>query len=233
MGTMTYAEMQTELTYYLEGRTITAARLGRWINQAYRFLSYPNVHKHWELESTVEVPLVADQFVYPLDTSQAYVTTEILGVRGARYIASTTDSFIQRRTRLGATSIGWFNKQTHTVGGGGPQRYGIFRKSLVVSPGPNSTIAGNLVVLEVWTQPAALAADGDVTVLLEWWDEAVLLGAKWIGEAALGFTEYAEQSKQTFISFIQGTPLREFTGSDDEESYFPDMESGEPLTARN
>ena len=240
MGVLTLANFRTELKYYLEGRTITDARLDRWLNQAYRMVSFPTLHKHWELEATIEVPLVADTFEYTLATSASYITRELLGVRSARYVDTTTDSYTTRRTQLGARSIGWFNRQTHQATSGGPVNYSIYRKNLVVTPGPNSSIAGNLVVLEVWEQPALLTAGSGTpsdpsnpTVLLDWWDEAILLGAKWMAEVALGFGEQAEISRQAFTGYIQITPFRENTGIDDEESFFPDMESGEPLQARN
>ncbi len=88
------------------------------------------------------------------------------------------------------------------------------------------------MVLEVWEEPILLVGASAVTVLLDYWDEAILLGAKWIGEAALGFGEAAEASKQTFMSYIQVTPLRENVGSDDEESFFPNFNLGDSLQAR-
>ena len=232
MGTLILSDMQTELAYYLEGRTITSARTARWLNQAYRMISFPSIHKHWELEASILVPLVTDQFEYTLATSVAYVTREIAGVRSARYVDATTDSFTARRTQLGARSIGYFSKQTHVSTSAGPTEYSVFRKTLVVSPAPTSSANGNLVVLEVWEEPALLTASSDVTVLLDWWDEAILLGAKWMGEAALGFGEQSEASKQTFLSYIQVTPLRENIGSDDEESFMPDFNLGDPLQPR-
>ncbi len=234
MGTMTSTDMLSELAYYLEGRTISAARRRRWINQAYRMISFPSVHKHWELEAKILVPMVADTFEYTLATSAGYVTREILGVRGARYVHATTDDHTVRHTQLGARSIGYFNAKTLTVTGSGPSEYGVFRKTLLVSPAPSSAIAGNLVVLEVWEEPALLTGvdDSETTVLLDWWDEAILLGAKWIGEAALGFGEAAEASKQTFMSYIQVTPERETIGSDDEESFMADINLGDSLQPR-
>ncbi len=231
MGSMTLATFKDELIYYLEGRTIAGTRTERWINQAYKTICFPSIHKHWELEAKILVPMVTDTFEYTLATTADYVTRELLGVRSARYVDTTTDSYTTRRTVLTARSIGWFNKQTHVITSGGAQDYGIHRKTLIVSPGPGSTIAGNLVVLEVWEEPALLTLTSDVTVLLDWWDEAIILGAKWMAESALGFGEQAEASKQTFMTYIQVTPLREETGSDDEEAFFPDMVTGEPLQA--
>ena len=208
MGNISLSTFRSELTYYLEGRSITNERLDRWINQSYIMVCYPSIHKHWELESTVNVPLVADTFNYTLDTSASYITREILGIRSARYVSASSDSFTARRTPLGARSIGWFNKLTHTTSSGGPSEYGIFRKSLFITPGPDTSIAGNYVVLEVWEQPDLLSAVTDTTVTLGWWDEAILLGAKWLAEAALGYAEQVEQSKQTFLTYVQVTPTR-------------------------
>ena len=226
MGSLTLANFRVELDYLLENRGIADARLSRWINRAYEHISYPTIHKHWELEATTNIPLVTDQFVYSLDIAETYVQRELLGIRSARYVEDTSDSMTSRRQVMQARSLGWFNRRQHTTTAAGPSYYGIFHKQLYISPGPMADINGNWMVLEGWEQPAILTLDADQTVLLGWWDEVILVGAKWMAELELGFLEYAEQTKQSYSSLLTQAPNRELVGADDNETFFPDMEQG-------
>ena len=178
MGTLTLSTMRSELLFDLGNRTdfpdggAEEARLNRWINSVYEHVCFPNVHKHWELESSITIPLVEDQFEYPLDTGQSYITREILGFKALRYVEDTADSYTARRSQLVPRGSSFFNSRTHNSAT--PNAYTILRKNLIVTPGPDSTVAGNVVVCEVWEKPDRLVADGDVTVLIDWWDEALI-----------------------------------------------------------
>ena len=226
MGILLLEEFRTQLVFLLENRTdVPVDTLNLWINTIYEHVCFPSVHRQWELETTVVVPLVANTFEYTLAASAAYVDQELLGVRGARYVVGTSDSYTFTRRRMTPSNIGWFNSRTHTVTASGPNTYTIARKRLLVSPGPDSTIAGNVVVLEAWQQPTRLT-EGQSTVLIPYWDQVILMGAKWMAESMLGLGEKSQLSRVDYAAAINEAPVRDTTGADDEQGWFPDLDQG-------
>lgn len=222
MGTLTLANFRTELIFELRNRTdVSDSRLNRWINQAYRHVCFPSVHRHWEVEALFTITLVTSDFDYTL-----VATPEILGIRSARYVDAVADSFTASRSALRPRSLSWFNGRMHTTGR--PSFFTIARKQLLVSPGPGPTEAGDVVVLETWRDPVVLVNDIDTTVLLNYWDEVILVGARWIAETRLGYGELAEQSKQEFATLVNEAPQRNDI-IDEQEGWFADINTGDPV----
>lgn len=199
MGSLTLDEMRDELLIALRSRDdLSDAQLTRWINQGYIWVCTPEIRKHEELRATYTVTLVTGQNVYPLDSTT--VGYHILGISEVTaYDGTATNT--EERHDVRPRDIEWFNR-TRVPSGGSPRHYLWRGTDLTFSPVPSSAESGYEVELSVWREPARLSADTDVTVLTDYWDEAVILGAQWIAEYRLGTRELSFATQQMAVKYI-------------------------------
>lgn len=234
MGSMTLANFREEAIHDLANRTDLSAgtglaRLDRWINTVYEHVSFPKVHRHQELEETITIPLVEDQFEYSLATSAPYITREITAIRAARYVDSDTDSYTDQRNQLQPRGLAFMNAMTHTASR--PSTYAMIRKNLVISPGAGTEHVGNIIVCEVRELPTRLAAVDDTTVLLDWWDEVILVGTVWLAQRRFGDYANAVESQAHYGALINEGLNPEMDGGDEETGWMPNLAT-ERMTPR-
>lgn len=227
MGTLTLENFRDELRFDLENRTdfdesdpTAVARMNRWINTAYEHVSFPNIHKHWELEDKITIPLVADQFEYPIDTGQTYIDREILGFRAVRFVNGAADSYTADRHQVVPRGLAYMNSTKHTTSR--PSTYAVYRKKIVFSPGPNAEFNGKVAVCEVWVKPDAMI-DGETTVLLDFWDEVILIGALWLALNRLGDHGEAMAVQSRYAALINEAPDRYLVGGEEETGYVTEV----------
>jgi hypothetical protein len=201
MGVLTLADFRDELIVALKNEDdITTARLNRWINNAYTHLCTPEVRRHQELQSSFQISLVAGQNVYPIDRTTIGFHT--LGITEVTYYAGNSTSNTLNRWDVRPRDLSWFNTHKTPSAAGGPRHYLWRGTNLTFSPIPTSSENGFIVNVDVWREAAPLVNDGDTTVLTNYWDEALILGAQWIAEYRLGLRELAIATQQVYVRYI-------------------------------
>lgn len=184
MGTMTLNDFRTELKYILANRNdtgTTEARLTRWINKTYRHMTRPRVFKHIELRKRYDLQLVAGQNEYSL--TQATVGHKVLGVVDVTYYMGNPISESLVRRNLKPRRAQWMNERTKPPGS--PQAYTFDSAGgelLVLNTLPTTSEAGHWVRVWHYAQPDVLAAATDTTVLGDYFDDVLLLGAQFFAE---------------------------------------------------
>lgn len=214
MGTLQLSEFREELTFSLESRTdITDTRLNRWINQAYSFISQPEVRMHRELESNYDITLATDQNSYSI--SNATVGYDILGIHDVTFYDSATITNTTKRHDVRPRTIQWFNKRTLYATAGGPRHYYVAGDFIYFSPVANSTDNGKQVRLSIWREPTPLVDNDDVTALHSYFDTGLLLAAQWIAQWRLGYREVAIATRQEMQAYMnQKTDTGQLGGED-------------------
>lgn len=203
MGTLTLENFRSELLFDLKNRSDTAAtggfttaRQDMFINAGYLHVTHPSVFRHRELQYNYDIPLVAGDFDYTFTPDGTVVITAI---RSVAHVSGATDDPTTQRQKLLPVDVQWTQSRTHSTGA--PRHYTVVGNQLAVFPVPDATVAGNILAIHAWREPAILAA-GQVTVLSTRWDEIVLLAARWRAELHLGYREMAEATKLDFVGLI-------------------------------
>ena len=209
MGTLTLEQFRTELLWDLKNRSdtlapegFTEARQDSFINAGYLHVTHPSVFRHRELQYNYDLALVNGDFDYTFTPDG---TVNITAIRSVAHVEGATDDPTFFRTKLLPVDIQWTQSRSHTTGA--PRHYTIVRDQLAVFPVPDANVAGDILAIHAWREPALLTA-GQVTVLSSLWDEIVLLAARWRAELHLGYRDLAEATKLDFVSLIN--EYREF-----------------------
>lgn len=201
MGTRTLSQLRTDLTLMLDNRSdLTDAQLNYWLNAALNHIGQPEVRWHRELESTYDITLVTDTSSYAVDATT--VGAQILDIIDVTFYDATSIAETTERFDVQPREINWINKQTLSSHSSGPRHYAWWRDTIFFSYIPNSTDNGKQVRLEIYVAPTDMSADSDTTGLADYWDRGVALGAKWMAELDLGYTEQAEASRQEYAGWI-------------------------------
>ena len=206
MGAFTLDDFKSELQFELDNRTtttdpdsITDARLTRWINWAYLHISQPAVFRHRELETTADILLVANQPNYSI--SSTTLSMKITGVESIVYCAAATWDWTSNRNKLRESNVSDYSRKVHPSGTS-PSTYLIRGEELLIDPTPATSIAGNVIRLWVIREPVTLAFATDTTLFSTYWDEALLLGAKYRAYKALGELEWATDALEDYAKLI-------------------------------
>lgn len=209
MGVLQLSQFRTELLVALENRgdaVLTGAngtaRLNRWVNWTYTHVAHPDVFMHREVQTRQDITLALNTFSYSI--SEATLALKLLRIQQATYIAAAAFDFTSRRVDVRPESIVQYQARTPRTGPN-PNTYAVRGENINIHPGPDATAAGNILSLEIIREPALLAADAAVTVLPNYWDEVVFLGALWRAQRDLGYQELSEQTKQNFASLVNET----------------------------
>jgi len=215
------------LGFLLENRADAAVnpiRLNRWLNYSYLHIGHPDVFEHRELHARIPITLVLNTFSYNI--TEATLGLKLLRVRSVNYIDAAAYNNTSRRVKLRYEAVQQYESRTpHTAAN--PGIYTIRGNNIDIHPGPDSTAAGDIIVLEIVRQPALLSIDADVTLLPTAWDEMWYLGALWRAQRDLGYQELAEQTKQNFAALVNevgGFPY--IAVGDTRQSSGPGIETG-------
>jgi len=212
MGTLQLSEFRSELRFNLGNRTAadgtTDTRCNRWINGAYRHMTFPMIHDFRETHATYDLTLVADQSTYNIDATT--VGFKFLGVRSVVNYLETVSDLARKRT-LYPRNIRWFDRRT--LHSGTPSLYAVENEVLHIASVPTSAEAGQTVRVRGWRELARLSADSDVTAVADYFDEVLLLGAQWFAERSLRYMDRAERTKQEYVALLNDAqPSEELEG---------------------
>ena len=109
MGTMTYENFSTELSFLLVNRNdvdaTNATRIDRWINQAYTYMCHPSVHHFREMQVIANITLVSGTNSYDVSTIGSDTP---VALRWVSYIDATTDTATANKRKLKPRGIRWF-----------------------------------------------------------------------------------------------------------------------------
>ena len=201
MGTMTRDEVQTEVLENLDNREdVTDTQAARWINHAYSHMTHPSVAQHEDLAVTFDLVLVSGQASYSL--AAAVLGYRVLALRNAVYIeaASTSITPNTRRFKLKPKPVEWYDSRQHP-NTTHPSNYVIGEgQTILISNTPGNT---NTVRLRLWREAASLSAGTSTTVLPEYYDEALVMGAQGFFEFKLGYRDRANQTFQMYGGLLR------------------------------
>ena len=201
MGTMTRLEVATEVLANLDNRQdVGAAVIARWINHTYSHMTHPGVHVFEDLNTVYDLVLVSGTAEYSLAT--AVVGYRVLAVRGATYMDAASGSITAstRRNRLKPKPVEWYDNRIHPSGE--PRHYVVREgQNIYLSLTPNNT---NTVRLRLYKEAASLSADSSVTVLPEYFDEALVTGTQAFAEFKLGMREKASETFGLYNALLNG-----------------------------
>jgi hypothetical protein len=201
MGTLNGSDFRTELTYMLLNRSdtgFTIARRNRWVDQSYIHVSHPSVHRHRELETSFVYTLATGDNTLDMDNATlSFVPTHLWSVFWSDADPTTTPT--ATKAKIHPRGIHVHDKRILNTGR--PTEYAIEGTTLHLLQVPSATENGQFVTARFTREPAALT-DSTTTVLPRFWDEVILLGAKWRAERDLGYRELAELTKQDYAALI-------------------------------
>lgn len=220
MGTLTLEQLRAELLFDLRNRTdtttangVSTTRQDMWINAGYFWMTHPSVFRHRELQHRYTIALVNATNLYTFTPTPGLTSVAITAIRSVAHVDATTDSPTATRTKLFPKDEQWFQARSLTSGGP-PRDYAVRGNSILVSPVPGTSEAGELLVVTAWREPAVLIA-GATTVLSTLWDEIVLLAARWRAELHLGYRELAEATKLDVVGLVNEYRDFEFLHGED------------------
>ena len=219
MGTLTLAQLRTELLFDLRQRTdrtvsegVTDDRLNMWINAGYQHVTHPTIFRHRELMHRYSITLVNGVSGY---TFTPFGGFNILSLRSVAHVFGASDTPTTFRVKLLPKDTQWLERRTVTLGA--PREFYIEGDSMYVSPVPNFPYAGHILAIRAFREALPLAADGDTTVMRPLWDEIVLLAARWRAELHLGYREMAEGTKTDFVAMVNEYKSFEDLQGEDED----------------
>lgn len=206
MGLLTLAQLRDELKVALGGRDggvssalSTNDSFNRWLNMGYSLVCQPEVRRHYETRTRVSVALVANTDEYLIDKTT--VGFNILGFELVEYFEAAVILASTRRWKLDPRPIEWFSNFQPRSAGMGPRYYSRDGNLLRISPYPQSSVAGNLLRLSVYREPSPLVAETDKTVLLDYFDNAVVMAGEYFAKLRLGYRELAINTRQELQSY--------------------------------
>jgi hypothetical protein len=215
VGATTISQFRTDLALALDNRTdLTDAQLDRWINAAYLHLCQPSVHYHQRLEQTYDITLATstDSYSLAFATSGLY----ILDILDATFYDATSISATTTRWDVRPRSIRWLNRRTLSSSAQGPHHFTWYNQTVYFDVVPDSDLAGKLVRLHVYTRDDLLSDSNTTSVLEDYWDTAILLGAQWRAEHTLGYRDIAEATRQDYVAWINEVPNDSSRGKHDD-----------------
>jgi hypothetical protein len=110
------------------------------------------------------------------------------------------------------------------VSGTTPTTYTIRANLILINPYPTGTT--NCIIIDGYRWPLVLSTDAQVTVIPDYWDEVIYLGALWRAQRDLGYRELSEHTKQNLAALtneIRGFPV--FSAMDTKPRTSPGIET--------
>ncbi len=197
MGVVTRAEYRSQIIDSLDNREdVAETDLNNWINRMYLHMTHPAVQEFVDTQVTTDLALVVGQASYPL--TEAVLGFRVLQVRVVTFMDSASPTTTTRRRRLNPMPIEWYDNQTHPAGE--PTRYVLGEgQTILFSLTPNAVRTARLRLVR---QVDILDDDADVTVLPDYFDEALLLGAQALAEFHLGYRDRSNETLQLYNSYL-------------------------------
>lgn len=189
MGTLTLAQMRTELYYLVNSadefdpnQVSGQARCDRFLQWSYDRVQAPNTFNHREKQGSQDISLVA--------STGSYAIT-LHAISHVRYNATNR--------RLSPADRRQFSELTFPSGP--PTRYAEWGGLLYLDYIPTSTEAGNTVTVWGWTEPAALTVS-PASILNRIWDEVIVTGAAWRAWRSLGDMVRADTYREEYAAMV-------------------------------
>jgi hypothetical protein len=201
MGTLDLENFREETRFALENRaadspSLTEARLNRWINAAYLFVTRHDVYRHPELETLKTADLVVDTI--------SYSVSEIRHIDHVVYTTTlSTSDYTVRRKKLDHTTL----REIHDISNmstGEPTAYAWRGGQVWIDRRPTADMISNnhrLLIYAV-TTPTLITNDQVTTGISDDWDEVIIAGAVWYGWLQMGVPDMAEVAKDDFGRMI-------------------------------
>jgi hypothetical protein len=186
---MSLAAFDDELNAMLVGRTdVGPARRRLWTNMAYTDVA--TSLKLPELIGSIEVPLVADQFLYGLPPA-------VYSIISVSMIDDDEDTEYGGRPLEGSSLNAFRSRQMLT---GRVREFFRSGQMLVVWPTPE---VGGTMVVDFRIRPTWMSADAHCPILYVEWHEGILLKARHKAFHALQEIELSMAANNDFIQFMR------------------------------
>jgi hypothetical protein len=178
VGALTLTQFRVAVRLCLENRTDLdpatvngALFLNRWTNDAYRHVCLPRVYRHPAMQQSATV--TADDAVseYALASNVYAIRYVINETKDIKYVPERPE---EMREGASGRDLTWAREGGNLI--------------LRASAGTD----GDTIRYYYWAKPTALAADGDVTAIDEYWDQVIVTLAAGYGAASLGMMERAD-----------------------------------------
>jgi hypothetical protein len=215
MGTMTLANIRDEVKLRLQNRSDTGvsdARILQWVNMAYNHMTHPSIHEFEQLSVKNTIALVADTREYALTT--ATLGHEMIAIRTIHFINATSETLTDRRHRLRPRDIRQLDNKQPTSSE--PRYYYLNEgQNLIVDPYPGTAEAGKVLLIRYWREVAPFAQDANVSVLPNYYDEVLVLGALYRAEEVLEYRDRAEETRQNYVNLLNDASEKPEVEADD------------------
>jgi hypothetical protein len=177
MGAMTDGQMVVEVRLAVGNPSETAlstTRIYRYLDWAYRHVCRPNVHPHREMRVSTTFTIATGKREYRLKTDigiQDFYSMHALTNETQAYRLVPMDMRRQEEGMIPNTRPCWYDLDYTTV---------TEEPQILLYPNVSSTNNGQTMRLRYWRQPPDFAGGGSTTtVLVEDWDEVIVVGAIW------------------------------------------------------
>lgn len=188
MGTLTLAEMRTELYYLLDSADEVMAgtgdiRANRFLNWSFYRIQLPNTFEHIERQTTQTITLVANTTSYPVT---------VWAIDHIRY--NNTYKRLNPMSRAQLSNL--------TLPNGQPARFARWGHSIQLDSTPTSAEAGHTLTVYGWQEPTILSTTGAASDLNTLWDEVIVTGAAWRGWRSLGDHVRADIFREEYAALV-------------------------------
>ena len=190
MGTLTKAEMRTELYLLLNSRdevdpadAAGQVRLDRFLNWSYARVQLPSTFEHVEKQTTQSIAIVTSTTSYTLTV---WAIDHVL--------------YSQRSKRLPPISRAQLSNLS--TPSGPPTRFARWGNTLYLDTIPTSSENGHTLVVYGWQDIQTLAAAGAGSSLNSLWDEVIVTGAAWRGWRSLGDMARADIYREEYGALV-------------------------------
>lgn len=186
---MSLENFDDELHAMLIGRTDTSSTRRRlWINMAYSDLC--TSLKLEEVRASIEIPLVADAFMYRLPSA-------VYAIIAASVIDDDEDPDYGGRPLEKSDLVAF---RSHPLADSRPREYFKHGDMLVIWPTPE--VAGSLVI-DFWIRPTWMTVDAHCPILYSEWHEGILLKARHKAFIALQAYDQSMIANNDFVQFMR------------------------------
>lgn len=190
MGTLTFAQMKTELGFLLKNRndsdSTNNTRVERWINDAYTFMCHPSIHPFREMQSISTITLATGDNEYSITSLSS---NTVVAIRFVTYVQATAFTPTVTKRKVRPRTIRFFEQRTLTTGQ--PNQYAIDGETLFLSPVPRSNENNHLLRVGYYQEPDILSDSNTTTVLPRYYDRPMQKVIQAFAEEDLGDRELA------------------------------------------
>ena len=215
MGTMTFAELKSELDFLLRRRNDMDAtdttRVGRWVNSAYLYMCHPSVHLFKEMKDVSNTTtLVTGTNEYSIQTLDS---NTVVAARFVTYIQSATYTNTTNKRKVFPREMRQLERKT--LSNGPPVEYAVDGQTLFINGVPRSTENGHILRIGYYKEPTILSGDSSVTVLGGYFDRALLKFAQAFAEEDLQMRDLALQTLRSATQLLNNAASEDMLEGED------------------